>query len=107
MKFVICKHGQTRPGDTTVTLERGRSTVVFRRVPAEVCENCGERYVDAETTKKLLADAERAAQAGVEVELRSYVAACIGHYEPWATATRPQAYRKEILSTVEEIYVAP
>ena len=75
MKCVICKHGQTIPAEVTVTLERGRSTLIFRSVPAAVCENCGEQYVDAETTTKLLLDAERAAQAGVEIEVRAYVAA--------------------------------
>lgn len=75
MKCVICKNGQTRPGKVTVNLERGPSTLIFRSVPAQVCDNCGEQYLDAETTRALLEQAERAAQAGVEVEVRSYVAA--------------------------------
>ena len=75
MKCVICKHGETNPGEVTVTLERDRSMLIFRRVPARVCENCGEQYVDAETTANLLSEAERAAKAGVEIEVRAYVAA--------------------------------
>ena len=45
MNCVICKHGETRPGKTTVTLERKATTVVIKNVPAQVCSNCGEEYV--------------------------------------------------------------
>jgi len=58
----------------SVTLERGALTLVFKSVPAEVCENCGEQYVDSETTARLLAEAEKAAAAGVQVEVRAYAA---------------------------------
>jgi len=68
MKCVICKHGETRPGKTTVTLERDGLTLVFRNVPAEVCENCGEAYVDEATARDLMRRAEEAAEAGVMVD---------------------------------------
>jgi YgiT-type zinc finger domain-containing protein len=74
MKCVICKHGETRSGFVTVTLERGDTTLVFKGVPAEVCDNCGEEYVDEETTGKLLSEANTAAKAGVQVEVRAYAA---------------------------------
>ena len=54
MRCVICKVGETQPGKTTVTLERGGTTLVFKDVPAQVCPNCGEAYVDEEITKRLL-----------------------------------------------------
>ena len=72
MKCVICKHGETRPGKTTVTLERDGLTLVFRNVPAEVCENCGEVYVDEATARDLMRRAEEAAEAGVMVDIREY-----------------------------------
>jgi YgiT-type zinc finger domain-containing protein len=72
---MICKNGQTQPGTTTVTLERGDTTLVFKAVPAQVCETCGEAYVDDMTTEQLLADAEAAVRAGVQVEVRAFVAA--------------------------------
>lgn len=75
MNCVICKHGQTRPEQVTVTLERGALTLVFKSVPADVCENCGEQYVSDKTTARLLAEAEKSAAAGVQVEVRSYAAA--------------------------------
>jgi YgiT-type zinc finger domain-containing protein len=75
MKCVICKQGETQPGVTTVTLERNGLTLVVKGVPARVCANCGEEYVDEATTAQLLATAEQAAQSGVLVDIRAYVAA--------------------------------
>jgi len=75
MKCVICKQGETLPGVTTVTLERNGLTLVVKSVPARVCANCGEEYVDEATTAQLLATAEQAAQSGVLVDIRAYVAA--------------------------------
>ena len=75
MKCVICKQGETKNGTTTVTLERDETTLVMRLVPARVCENCGEAYVDDKTTSNLLNTAEQIARAGVQVEVRDYKAA--------------------------------
>lgn len=75
MKCVVCKQGETRRGTATVTLERDGMVLVFKKAPAEVCEVCGEEYVDEETTVWLLAAAEEAARAGVQVDIREYVAA--------------------------------
>jgi len=74
MNCVICKQGQTRAGLATVTLEREGAIVVFKRVPAEVCENCGEYYLSDEVTGDLLERAEEAIANGAEVEIRRYAA---------------------------------
>ena len=75
MKCVICKHGETRPGKATVTLERNGATLVIKDVPAEVCTNCAEEYINENTTACLLKSAEEAVKAGVKVDVRDYVAA--------------------------------
>ena len=75
MKCVICRHGETQPGATTVTLERGGGTFVFKSVPAEVCAVCGEAYVSEAVTARLLSMAEEASRAGVETEIRAYAEA--------------------------------
>jgi YgiT-type zinc finger domain-containing protein len=75
MKCVVCRQGETRPGRTTVVLQRGSATVVINDVPAQVCENCGEEYVDEQVAESVLAAAEASARAGVRVEIRDYVAA--------------------------------
>ncbi|MHB1158273.1 MAG: type II toxin-antitoxin system MqsA family antitoxin [Phycisphaerales bacterium] len=71
---MICKHGQTASARVTVTLEREGTAVVFRNVPAQVCQTCGEQYVDERTSARLLAQANDAVRAGVEVEVRAYAA---------------------------------
>lgn len=75
MKCVVCKQGETRPGTTTVVLQRDGVTVVINDVPARVCENCGEEYVDEQVAETVLVSAEASARAGVRVEIRDYVAA--------------------------------
>ena len=75
MKCTVCRNGETRPGTVTVTLERQLSTLVFRQVPALVCDNCGEVYHDEAVSMQLLLRAEEAVRAGVEVDVRRYAVA--------------------------------
>lgn len=74
MRCVICKVGDTRAGKTAVALERGKMTLVFKGVPAEICQNCGEAYVSAELSRQLLESAENASRSGVEVDVREFIA---------------------------------
>ena len=75
MKCVICKKGETKKGKATVMLDKDGATLVFRGVPARVCTNCGEEYVDGEVAANLLKSATEAARSGIEVEVRQYSAA--------------------------------
>ena len=75
MKCVVCKKGETKAGKSTVTLERDGATLVFKGVPARVCKNCGEEYVDGEITSGLLKSAEEAARSGIQVEIRQFIPA--------------------------------
>ena len=71
MKCVICKHGETREGKVSVTLERDGMTLVFKDVPAHVCSNCGEEKI----TSRLLKTAEESLSSGIMVDIRQYKAA--------------------------------
>ena len=73
MKCVVCKSGETRPGTTTVTLEREGLTLVMKEVPAEICVNCGEDYVDSLVTRDILAVAKKMARSGAQVDIRRYI----------------------------------
>ena len=75
MKCVVCKHGETQQGTTTVTLERDGLTLVMKNVPAQVCLNCGEDYVNEDVAEQLLATAEELALSGTQVAIRQFVAA--------------------------------
>ncbi len=63
MTCVICKSGETQLGAEAVTLERGGTTVVIKGVPARVCKNCGEAYVEESVTARLLKTADGAVRA--------------------------------------------
>lgn len=62
------------PGTTTVTLERGATTIVVKDVPADVCEACGEAYLDEAVTRAVFALGEDAVKRGAEVEILRYAA---------------------------------
>jgi len=72
MKCVICKYGEMVKGTTTITLEKDLSTIVFKDVPALICENCGEKYIEDYITKDLLKKASDIFKNGVEVDIRKY-----------------------------------
>ena len=74
MICLVCKHGEAKPGRATVTMQRDGCTVIFKGVPADVCENCGEYYVSEDVTRELLRRAETAARNGAEVEILAYAA---------------------------------
>lgn len=74
MICTLCKHGTTAPGLVTVTLTRGETVVVLKGVPAEVCDNCGEYYLDSATAERLYQQADAAVARRVEVEVLRYVA---------------------------------
>lgn len=78
MTCVICKHGDLKAGTSTVTLERGTTTLVIKEVPARVCTNCDEAYFDGDTTDALLDMLNRAVEAGVQVEVRHFGLAKVG-----------------------------
>ena len=74
MRCTTCKHGDTKPGNETVTLQRGDTTVIIKGVPADVCENCGEYYLSERTTTRVMEMAEDAVRKGAEVEILRYAA---------------------------------
>ena len=72
MECVICKNGSTAEGLVTFTLERNGVIVVFKNVPAQVCENCGDFYLSAQVSQILLEKAEQTLQKGVELEIINF-----------------------------------
>lgn len=74
MRCVMCKHGDTGPGNVTVTLQRGESTIIIKGVPADVCDNCGEYYLSESITQSVMKLAEEAVRKGAEVEIVRFAA---------------------------------
>ena len=75
MKCLVCRNGETRWGTATVTLERDELILVVKSVPARICENCGEEYLDEIVANHLAKMGEEAAATDVKVDVRDYIAA--------------------------------
>lgn len=75
MKCIVCHNGETRSGTTSVTFHNDEQTVVVNEVPAQVCENCGEAYVDEGVTEQLLTIAAEARQSRAQVLVRDFAPA--------------------------------
>ncbi len=75
MRCIICKDGHTENGLTSVTLERNDMLFVVKQVPAQICTNCGEAYLDEKTTSAILDMAQKAFYDGIQLEICSYKAA--------------------------------
>ena len=74
MKCAICQNGFTTDGCTTILLERDQSTIVFKNVPAQICENCGEEYVSSAVNKTLLSRAQEEWERGIILEMLNFAA---------------------------------
>lgn len=75
MDCLVCRRAETRPDTTQITLERESASLTFTDVPAQVCRDCGESYLDDMVTAVLLRSAEEMIEAGVMTGTRSYAVA--------------------------------
>jgi YgiT-type zinc finger domain-containing protein len=48
MTCLVCKDSRFRMGTTILPVERGKAILLITDIPARVCENCGETYLDEE-----------------------------------------------------------
>ena len=64
-----CKNGKLKQGTTTVTLERAGALIIFKEVPADVCDNCGAYFLSSETSNELYVKATDAIKKGAQVEI--------------------------------------
>lgn len=53
MICLACKHDGFKRGTTILPIERGTSILLITDIPARVCENCGETYLDEETAQSV------------------------------------------------------
>ena len=51
MKCLVCKHDSFKKGTTVLPIERGNAILLITDIPARVCENCGETYLDEVTAQ--------------------------------------------------------
>ena len=55
MKCLVCKHNRFKKGTTLLPIERGKAILLITDIPAHVCTNCGEPYLDEETAQDVQA----------------------------------------------------
>lgn len=68
----MCPAGTLGEGTTTLTMERDGATIVFKDVPADVCDTCGEAYLDEDVSAAVYEQAEAAVEAGVQFDVRRW-----------------------------------
>lgn len=74
MKCIICRNGKTENGYATVVLEKNQTTLVYKNVPAKICDNCGEEYISSDTNRSLLSHARKETNRGVTLEMLNFAA---------------------------------
>jgi YgiT-type zinc finger domain-containing protein len=74
MNCPICKNGSMTKGRTSVTFERKNATVVVKSVPANVCENCGEAFIEEVIARSVHRIVDTELKKGVEIEIIHYAA---------------------------------
>ena len=73
MNCIICRQIEIVDGLTSVTFERDEFRLAFNNVPARVCPNCGEAYMEEEIAVRLLREAEDMSTQGMMDNVVEYV----------------------------------
>jgi YgiT-type zinc finger domain-containing protein len=68
----VCKNGETKKGKSVITLTKGKLVLTFKNVPAQICHDCSEEYIDEDTTNQLLQIANESFKKGVAFDLRDW-----------------------------------
>jgi YgiT-type zinc finger domain-containing protein len=61
-----------RKGTTTVTFDKDNVVIVFRNVPAQVCDICGDYTIEGNIAKPLLQTAKEERSKGHEISILNY-----------------------------------
>ncbi|MBL7798157.1 MAG: type II toxin-antitoxin system MqsA family antitoxin [Saprospiraceae bacterium] len=64
-------NGKIKPGTTTFSLDLQSGVIVVRKVPAHICQQCGEEWLDDEQAANLEKIVARARQQNVQLEMVS------------------------------------
>lgn len=72
MNCTTCKIGSMIKGTTTVTFDKDSAVIVFRHVPANVCNVCGDYTIDGDIAKELMKAANEERSKGHELTIVNY-----------------------------------
>ena len=71
MECTLCKAGLTS-GKVNHIVDLGEKIIIIKNVPAKTCKQCGEYYVDTETSLKLESIVEDAKESKAEILVINY-----------------------------------
>ena len=72
MRCPICETKMVS-GKTTLTFDKGpEQTIVIKEIPALVCEQCGEVYVDLNTSRQVEKLVSKAESDGIKMGFLAY-----------------------------------
>jgi len=77
MQRVVSEHcplcgGRKQNDKTTYSVDVGSGVVLVRNVPATVCVQCGEAWIDHHTAQKLEQLTQEAREKGLQVEVVAF-----------------------------------
>ena len=72
MICLICRQSETSTSLTSISFERGEVRLVVNNVPARVCPNCAEAYVDEAVATQLLRSVKKMSEAGMLEDVAEY-----------------------------------
>jgi YgiT-type zinc finger domain-containing protein len=65
MICLVCRESETVDGLTLVAFARGEFSLIVNAVPARLCPNCGEAYLEESVAERLLSVARQRSEDGV------------------------------------------
>ena len=75
MKCTVCKNGVCHAGMTSKMFDKQGSITIFKNVPVMICDNCGAKFFDGETSAMLLKKVRAIRENGSELEVINLKAA--------------------------------
>ncbi len=72
MMCSFCNKGNTNPGLVTVHLPLKSGDLLAKKVPAEICDFCGEYYLSDDVTEALFEAKKQAEERNAQLEVLEY-----------------------------------
>jgi YgiT-type zinc finger domain-containing protein len=73
MECIICKNGTTKMGLVNVPVVRDDKIIFIKNIPAQICNNCGEYYLENDVAEEVYKRANERINQGVEIEVTQYL----------------------------------
>ena len=64
--------GEKKPGTTTYSVDLGDGVIVVRSVPAQICSQCGEEWIESATARTLEKIVDHAKKRRHQVEVLTF-----------------------------------